>query len=42
MRNEPPISENGKTTQPNNKQTNNPEQPLTRKPKINIENLKRI
>ena len=40
-RNEPPISENGNTTQPN-MQPNKPEQTLTQEQKTNLENIKII
>ena len=41
-RNEPPLSENGSITQPNSAQPNKQELTITKEPKINLENLKRI
>ena len=41
-RNEPPISENGNTSQQHNPQPTNPEQTLKQEQKLNLEYLKRI
>ena len=41
-RKEPPTSENGNSTQPNNAHTNNPKETLSHEQKLNLENLKRI
>ena len=40
--NEPPTSEDRNATHPNNAQPNNPEQTLTQRAKVNLENFKRI